>query len=222
MPVSLRTVAGPASGADVASGDAAVVQRLREGDRTAFEETVASLYPAMLTVARGYVGTRGVAEEVVQDAWIGILKGLERFEGRSTLRTWALRIVANIARDRAVREARSLPFSSLAAPGDEPAVDSARFHAADEPFPGGWRSFPTDWRTLPESRLLGRETIEVVRRAIDALPESQRIVITLRDVTGLDAEEVCEALGITHVNQRVLLHRARSRVRTRLERHLDG
>ena len=220
MPVSVPTVAGPASGADVASGDAAVVQKLREGDRAAFEETVASLYPAMLAVARGYVGTRSVAEEVVQDAWIGILRGLERFEGRSTLRTWALRIVANIARDHAVREARSLPFSSLA--GDEPAVDPARFYAADEPFPGGWRSFPTDWRMLPESRLLERETIDVVSRAIDALPESQRIVITLRDVTGLDAEEVCEALGITHVNQRVLLHRARARVRTRLERHLDG
>ena len=221
-PVSLREVAGPTSGAEIASGDAAVVQKLRDGDQTAFEETVASFYPAMLAVARGYVGTRNVAEEVVQDAWIGILRGLERFEGRSTLRTWALGIVANIARDRAVREARSLPFSSLEGVGDEPAVDPARFHAADEPFPGGWRSFPTDWRTLPEPRLLARETIDIVRRAIDELPEPQRMVITLRDVTGWDAVEVCEALGISDVNQRVLLHRARARVRTRLERYLDG
>jgi RNA polymerase sigma-70 factor, ECF subfamily len=208
--------------AAVGDEDATLVARLREGEERAFEEAVAGLYPAMLAVARGYVRTRSVAEEVVQEAWLGVLKGLERFEGRSTLRTWVLRIVANIARDRAVREARSQPFSSFEPEGDEPAVEPERFFRADEPYPGGWRSFPTDWQTLPESRLLARETLDLVTSAIDGLPEGQRTVITLRDVMGFGADEVCEALGISEVNQRVLLHRARMRVRTRLERHLDG
>ena len=176
----------------------------------------------MLAVARGYVRTRSVAEEVVQEAWLAVLKGIDRFEGRSTLRTWVLRIVANIARDRAVREARSLPFSSLELGDDEPLVEPRRFNGADEPYPGGWRSFPTDWRTLPESQLLARETLDLVARAIAELPEAQRTVITLRDVIGCGAQEVCEALGISQGNQRVLLHRARVRVRAQLERHLDG
>ena len=196
--------------------------RLRDGEQDAFEETVASLYPVMFAVARGYVRTRSVADEVVQEAWVGVLKGLDRFEGRSSLRTWVLRIVANIASDRAVREARSLPFSSLEPEDAEPTVDPDRFRAADEPYPGGWRSFPNDWRTLPEPRLLARETVDLVKRAIDELPEAQRMVITLRDVAGWAADEVCEALGISDVNQRVLLHRARARVRARIERHLDG
>ena len=202
--------------------DAALVARLRDGEERAFEEAVAGLYPAMLAVAQCYVRTRSVAEEVVQEAWLGVLRGLARFEGRSTLRSWVLRIVANIARDRAVREARSLPFSSFELEDEEPAVEPERFDRAEEPYPGGWRSFPSDWRTLPESRLLARETLDLVRRAINELPEGQRLVISLRDVNGWDADEVCEALGISEVNQRVLLHRARMRVRTRLERHLDG
>ena len=144
-----------------------------------------------------------------------------RFEGRSTLRTWVLQIVANIARDRAVREARSLPFASLDRRGRRARRRAGAVPRADEPYPGGWRSFPTDWRTLPESRLLARETLEVVGRAIDELPDAQRIVITLRDVIGCGAEEVCETLGISQGNQRVLLHRARARVRAQLERHFD-
>jgi RNA polymerase sigma-70 factor (ECF subfamily) len=207
---------------DVGDEDAALVARLRDGEPRAFEEAVTGLYPAMLAVAHGYVGTRSVAEEVVQEAWLGVLRGLERFEGRSTLRTWVLRIVANIARDRAVREARSLPFSSLEREGGEPVVEPERFYRADEPYPGGWRSFPSSWRSLPESQLLAGETLEVVKRAIAGLPEAQRMVITLRDVNGWDADEVCKALEISEVNQRVLLHRARMRVRARLERHLDG
>lgn len=202
--------------------DAMLVARLRNGEERAFEEAVTSLYPAMLAVARGYVRTRSVAEEVVQEAWLGVLNGLERFEGRSTLRTWVLQIVANIARRRAVGEARSLPFSSFEREGDDtPAVEPERFRGAHEPYPGGWRSFPTDWQTLPEPRLLASETLDVVDRAIDELPDAQRTVITLRDVTGCGAEEVCEALGISEENQRVLLHRARARVRARLERHFD-
>jgi RNA polymerase sigma-70 factor (ECF subfamily) len=176
----------------------------------------------MFAVARGYVRVRSDAEEVVQDAWLGVLKGLERFEGRSKLRTWVLQIVANIARDRAVREARSLPFSTFEAEEVEPAVEADRFRGAGEPYPGGWRSFPTDWRALPEERLLARETLDLVDRAITELPDAQRIVITLRDVTGCTAAEVCELLEVSEGNQRVLLHRARARVRAQLEGHFDG
>jgi RNA polymerase sigma-70 factor (ECF subfamily) len=211
-----------AAGSEAVLGaDDALVERLREGDERAFEEAVARLYPAMLAVARGYVRGRSVAEEVVQDAWLAVFKGIDRFEGRSSLRAWVLQIVANIARDRAVREARSLPFSSLELE-DEPLVDPRRFNGPEEPYPGGWRSFPSDWRTLPESRLLARETLDLVSRAIAELPDAQRTVITLRDVTGCDSHEVSDALGISLGNQRVLLHRARVRVRAELERHRDG
>ncbi len=212
----------PAGGLDVADGDATLVARLRDGDERAFEAAVDSLSPAMLAVARGYVRTRSVAEEVVQEAWLGVIKGLAGFEARSTLRTWVLQIVANIARKRAVGEARSLPFSSLELGDDEPAVEPERFRGAGEPYPGGWRSFPTDWRTLPQTRLLARETLDLIDRAIAELPEAQRLVITLRDVIGCGAAEVGEALMISDGNQRVLLHRARTRVRARLERYFDG
>ncbi len=213
---------GSARGVDIDEEDTALVARLRGGEESAFEEAVASFYPAMLAVARGYVRARSDAEEVVQEAWLGVLKGLDRFEGRSRLRTWVLQIVANVARDRAVREARTQPFSSLESDRGEPVVAPERFRRADEPYPGGWRSFPTDWRTLPEERLLARETMDLVERAIDELPEAQRIVITLRDVVGCGAPEVRTLLGISEGNERVLLHRARARVRARLERHLDG
>ena len=205
-----------------AGQDVDLIARLRNGDERAFEEIVTAFYPAMVAVARGYVRVRSVAEEVVQEAWVGVLNGLDRFEGRSALRTWVLAIVANIARDRAVREARSLPFSALDLEGGPPAVDPARFLGASEPYPGGWKVFPADWRSLPESRLLAAETIDLIARVIDELPDSQRIVITLRDVAGCSAEEVCEALEISQGNQRVLLHRARASVREQLERHLDG
>jgi RNA polymerase sigma-70 factor (ECF subfamily) len=214
-------VTGPAGHEAVRDEETTLVERLREGDERAFEEAVVALFPAMFAVARGYVRTPSVAEEVVQEAWIAVLAGIDRFEGRSSLRTWVLRIVANIGSDRAVREARSLPFSSVAI-DDEPLVDPDRFLGPTDPYPGGWRSFPSDWRTLPEPRLLGRETLELVARAIAELPEAQRVVITLRDVTGCDAREVSEVLGISQGNQRVLLHRARVRVRAQLERHLDG
>lgn len=212
---------GPASEVGVAD-DATLVARLRDGDDQAFDEAVTAMYPAMFAVARGYVRTRSVAEEVVQEAWLGVLKGLDGFEGRSTLRTWTLQIVANIARKRAVGEARSLPFSSLDLEQDEPAVEPERFRGPNEAFPGGWRSFPTNWQTQPESQLLARETLDLVARAINELPEAQRTVITLRDVTGCRAAEVSEAMGISEGNQRVLLHRARARVRAQLERHFDA
>lgn len=215
-------MSAPAGGVAAPLDDAALVARLRAGEEHAFEQAAVALYPSMLAVARGYVRTRAIAEEVVQDAWIGILKGLDRFEGRSTLRTWVLRIVANTARDRAVGEARSVPFSSFDPGEDEPAVEVERFFRPDEAYPGGWRSFPTDWRTIPEPQLLARETFALVEKAISELPDAQRIVITLRDVTGCTPREVAEVLGISDGNQRVLLHRARARVRAQLERYFDG
>ena len=199
-----------------------MVARLRAGDEQAFEALVHEHYPTMLSVARGYVRSRAVAEEVVQEAWLGVLKGLDRFEGRSSLKTWIMRIVANIAMTRGTREARSQPFSSFAVGDDEPAVDADRFRDAGDGFGGHWRAYPLDWGTLPDGALLGKETLGVVMRAIDGLPDAQRVVITMRDVAGCPAEEVCEALAVSEGNQRVLLHRARSRVRAALERHFDG
>jgi RNA polymerase sigma-70 factor (ECF subfamily) len=214
-------VTGSAATAQPAVDDAALVARLRDCDEQAFEEVVELLYPAMAAVARGYVRSRDIAEDVVQEAWLGVLRGLDRFEGRSSLRTWVLQIVANIARTRAVREARSVPFSSFASES-EPTVEPERFRGPDDPFPGHWASYPANWQRLPEQQLITRETIEVVRRAIEELPAMQQFVITLRDVTGCSAEEVCEALDISDGNQRVLLHRARAQVRAKVERHLDG
>ena len=199
-----------------------LLERLRSGDEQAFQELVERYYGTMVAVARTYVSSRAVAEEVVQDAWIGVLKGLDGFEGRSSLGTWIMRIVANTAMRRGGAEARSVPFSSLAAEGDEAAVDPERFRGPNDGFPGHWRAYPADWAALPEERLLGRETLDVVRRAIDELPAPQRTVITLRDIYGCSSDEVCTALEITAPHQRVLLHRARSRVRAALERHFDG
>jgi RNA polymerase sigma-70 factor, ECF subfamily len=202
--------------------EAALLARLRAGDERAFEALVERHYPTMLAVARHHVSSRAVAEEVVQEAWLGVLNGLDRFEGRSSLRTWILRILVNTAKTRGVREARSVPFAALATEGDEPAVEPGRFRGADDPFPGHWRSYPGNWQRLPEEVLRDRETLDVVLAAIHGLPDSQRLVITMRDIQGCDAEEVCEALDVSEGNQRVLLHRARSKVRSALERHLDG
>jgi RNA polymerase sigma-70 factor (ECF subfamily) len=202
--------------------EAELLARLRDGDERAFEELVDRHYGTMLAVARGYVKSRAVAEEVVQEAWLGVLKGLDRFEGRSSLRTWIIRIVANIARTRGAREARSVPLSSLAPEGEEAAVEADRFRGPDDAFPGHWRQYPSDWHALPEQSLLGRETLELVMAAVKELPPAQQQVITLRDISGFSAEEVCDALDISDGNQRVLLHRARSRVRSALEAHIDG
>lgn len=205
-----------------ARDEAELIARLRDGDERAFEALVDRHYGTMLAVARSYVKTRAVAEEVVQEAWVGVLRGLDRFEGRSSLRTWIIRIVANIAQTRGAREARSVPLSSLAPEGEEAAVDADRFRSEQDAFPGHWRSYPADWQALPEQSLLGRETLALVMAVVNELPPAQRQVITLRDITGCSAEEVCAALEISGGNQRVLLHRARSRVRAALEEHLDG
>jgi RNA polymerase sigma-70 factor, ECF subfamily len=205
-----------------ATVDADLLTRLRKGDERAFETLVRRHHRTMLAVARQYVSTRAVAEEVVQEAWLGVLKGLDRFEGRSSLATWILRIVVNIAKTRGVREARSVPYAALAGPDDEAAVAPERFRGPNDQYPGGWWAFPQDWSRLPEQALLQRETLKVVSEAIEQLPPLQRSVIAMRDVQGCGPEEVCSVLDITDGNQRVLLHRARSRVRTALEGHLDG
>jgi RNA polymerase sigma-70 factor (ECF subfamily) len=203
--------------------DAELLARLRCGDEAAFLALVRRYGPVMQRLALTYVRTPSVAEEVVQDAWIGVLRSLERFEGRSSLRTWLLRILANRARTRGAREARCLPFSALARDEDEgPAVDPDRFQGPDGRFPGGWAAFPAPWDSVPEERLLARETLAEVDAAIRQLPPRQQEVIVLRDVEGWSAEEVCDALELSAANQRVLLHRARSRVRASLECYLEA
>jgi RNA polymerase sigma-70 factor (ECF subfamily) len=200
--------------------DLAIVERLRAGDETTFVMLVEEHQPAMLRIARMYVSSRAVAEEVVQEAWLGIVKGLDAFEGRSSLRTWMYRIVANIAKTRGQREGRSIPFSALSGDDDEPAVDAEWFQATTERSPGGWRTFPNDWRGIPEERLVAHETRVRIGRAIDALPPLQAEVIRMRDVLGWTSEEVRNALDLSETNQRVLLHRARSCVRREVDAYL--
>jgi RNA polymerase sigma-70 factor (ECF subfamily) len=198
-----------------------LLMRLRAGDERAFEALVERHHAVMLAVARTYVRTHAAAEEVVQDAWLGVLKGLDRFEGRSSLRTWIVSIVVNTARTRAVRDARTVPFSSVESASGQVAVSPDRFRGPEDAFPGHWNRYPRDWRSLPEEVLLGQEIIDVAMRAIKELPAAQQAVIKMRDVDGWTGEEVCAALNISPGNQRVLLHRARSQVRAALERHLD-
>jgi RNA polymerase sigma-70 factor (ECF subfamily) len=208
------------------SEDARLVGALGAGDEAAFEQLVNRWSPALLRLARLYVPSRAVAEEVVQEAWLGVLRGLDRFEGRSSLRTWVFRILVNCAKSRAEREGRSIPFSAFwnpdADPG-EPAVEAERFLDAGHPgAPHHWSSAPSSWNELPEERLLGAETRSRIEAAIGDLPPAQREVITLRDVHGWASSEVCDLLGISEGNQRVLLHRARSKLRRALERYLEG
>jgi RNA polymerase sigma-70 factor (ECF subfamily) len=198
--------------------DALLVKGLRAGDEAAFAAVMRMYGRGMLRVAEMYVSSRAVAEDVVQEAWVGVLRGIGRFEGRSSLKTWLYRIVANTAKTRGVRESRSVPFSSLGDDGDEGTVDADRFLGSGDRFPGHWAVPPQAW--APEGRLLADETLEVVERAIDKLPPAQRAVITMRDVQGFTSEEVCNALDLTETNQRVLLHRARAKVRSALEEYM--
>ncbi len=209
----------------ISAEERALLEALRRGDEAAFVRLVESLHGSMLRLAMLHVGDRAVAEEVVQDAWIGVLQQLDRFEGRSSLKTWVLRIVGNRAKTRAVRERRSVPFSALAGgdpEADEPAVDPDRFLPAGHRWAGHWASPPASWREVPEELLLSQETMAEVERAVATLPAAQRAVLVLRDVEGLSAAEACQLLGLTEGNQRVLLHRGRSKVRATLERYLDA
>jgi RNA polymerase sigma-70 factor, ECF subfamily len=208
--------------AQVEATEAQLLHALRAGDEGAFAALVREYHPSLVRIARTYVSTTVAAEEVAQETWLGVLNGLDRFEGRSSLRTWIFRILTNIAKTRAVRDRRSLPFSSLGEEADEeePAVDPDRFMPPGERWAGHWKSYPERWGDLPEERLLSDETLGRVQEAIDLLPPAQRQVITLRDVEGWGSEEVCSALELSETNQRVLLHRARSKVRQALEAYL--
>jgi RNA polymerase sigma-70 factor (ECF subfamily) len=200
--------------------DGQLVAALRAGDEEAFRTLVRDWHSSLLRVAQIFVPSRAVAEEVVQEAWLRVLGALDKFEGRSSLKTWVFRILVNTAKTRAQREGRSLPFSALHDPARVPeaAVDPDRFRPEDdERFPGHWSVPP---RELPEERLLAAETRERIAAAIEALPPTQRAVISLRDVAGWSSDEVCNALDLSEVNQRVLLHRARARVRQELEDYL--
>src|SRR5689334_10486999 len=196
-----------------------LIQRLRRGDESAFAFLVDQLQTAMVRIALMYVHDQEIAEEVVQETWISVLKGLDKFEGRSSLKTWIFSILINRAKTRAQREGRSVPFSALEQTDDdldEPAVESDRFTES-----GHWKTIPDSWDGIPEELLLSQETSSVINMAIEKLPPNQRQVITLRDVNGLSSEEARNVLNISETNQRVLLHRARASVRRALERYLD-
>jgi RNA polymerase sigma-70 factor (ECF subfamily) len=196
--------------------DMQLVDALRAGDEAAFQALMLMYGAAMLRVARMFVASRAVAEEVVQDTWLGVLNGIDRFEGRSSLKTWIFRILTNIAKTRGEREGRSIPFSALARDDEDAAVDPERF-ARD----GHWAKPPHTWAGEVEERLLAGETMDVLRAELEKLPQNQALVVTMRDVEGFTADEVCNALGISETNQRVLLHRGRSKLRRALEAYMD-
>ena len=202
------------------SGDAQLVEALRAGDEDAFARLVREYQPSLVRVARIYVSSQAAAEEVAAETWLAVLNGLDRFEGRSSLRTWIFRILTNIAKTRGQRDGRTLPFSALEDPGRVPeaALDADRFLDPEHPrWPGHWAVRPEPW---PEDAVIAAETQARLAEAIEALPPAQRAVISLRDVEGWSSEEVRNALELSETNQRVLLHRARAKVRRALESYL--
>jgi RNA polymerase sigma-70 factor (ECF subfamily) len=202
--------------------EAVLLNRLRGGDETAFQALVERHHAAMVRVAMAYVPSRAIAEDVAQETWLAVVQGLDRFEGRSTLKTWIFRILVNRAKSRGVAERRCVAFSALAVDDNGPAVDPERFLPADDPDAGHWAVVPRPFGDLAPDQVLSAELATHITGAIDALPPRQRQVITLRDVAGWTSSEVRDALGLTETNQRVLLHRARSAVRAALECYLDG
>jgi RNA polymerase sigma-70 factor, ECF subfamily len=201
--------------------ESTLIAGLRDGDETVFAQLVDRHTPSMLRVARGYVPSHEIAEEVVQETWIALLRGIDNFEGRSSLRTWLFAVMINIAKARGVRERRDGDAAIAAYTGGT--VDPARFRTGEDPWPGHWREGqePTPFPDTPEGSVLGGELIDVARGELDNLPERQRIVVTLRDILGFDSSEVCELLDISVANQRVLLHRGRAAVRAVLETYLE-
>jgi len=202
------------------SADVPLVDRLRAGEADAFAEIVRAWSPMMLRVARSYVSTAASAQEVVQDAWLALIRGIDRFEGRSSLRTWMLAILGNLGRSRGVREARTVPLSSVGpAQDDRPLVDPDRFRGPDDQWPRHWTPVgqPRPWPRSPEEATVAAEGRSLLAAGMAQLPERQRRVVALRDVHGLSSEEVCSILGLSASNQRVLLHRGRSRLREHLE-----
>jgi RNA polymerase sigma-70 factor, ECF subfamily len=201
--------------------DTVIVTRLRERDESMFAALIDAWSPGMLRAARAYVADDHTAQDVVQEAWLGVLRGIGRFEERSSVRTWVYRILINCAKTRGIRDARAVPLSSLAPAGEElgPAVDPARFQGPGDPYPGFWASAPPAWPS-PEEGALAGEMRRHLAEALAQLPARQRIVVTLRDVAGYSSEDVSELLDITQANQRVLLHRGRTALRASLERYL--
>ena len=205
-----------------AGSESLLIAALRRRDEAAFVALVRRYHSLMLKVADAQLNDAGLAEEVVQETWLAVIKGIDSFEGRSTLRTWIFRILIYQARHRRRRDGRVIPVCGLAKPdavAGEPAVDPSRFLSDDPATPFRWASEPNDW---PETALLAAETKSVIAGAIDSLPDSQRVVISLRDLDGWSSSEVCEALQISDGNQRVLLHRARSNVQAALDQYMSG
>ena len=200
--------------------DAETVAALRAGNQDVFREVVAEFNPGLVRLARSYVSAE-LADEVVQETWVAVVRSIDRFEERSSLMTWIYRILLNKVRTLAKREAKIIPFAAMGhtGDGDHPAVDPDRL-VHPEKGPGHWAETLPRWETLPADRLESSEVLEMILEAIAGLPMAQREVIELRDIQGRTAEEVCNALGISSVNQRVLLHRARVAVRAMLEEYL--
>jgi RNA polymerase sigma-70 factor (ECF subfamily) len=204
--------------ADVAlPADSVVVARLRTRDESMFAALIDAWSPGMLRAARAFVADDHTAQDVVQEAWLGVLRGIDGFQERSSLRTWVYRILVNKAKTRGVRDTRTIPASSLD-PDHGPTVDPSRFRGPDDPYPGHWRSSPPAWPS-PEDDAVAAETRRHLAAALAGLPTRQRVVVTLRDVSGHSSEEVCDLLSISAANQRVLLHRGRAALRAVLEQH---
>lgn len=206
------------------NGEGVFLARLRRGDEGAFDELVTRHHSALIRMALAYVADREVAEEVVQDTWMAVIDGLSRFEGRSSLRTWIVGIMIHKAKDRGVREKRHVNFSSFEPIDDDndEAVDLARFHQSGE-WVGHWAFPPQPWDDqTPEKLLASQQAVNAMNRAIEALPQTLKDVLILRDVEGVEAKEVCDILRITETNLYVRLHRARERVRQAVESYLEG
>lgn len=210
--------------AAVVNGEVTLLARLRQGDEGAFDELVTRHHSALIRMAMGYVADREVAEEVVQDTWMAVIEGLDRFEGRSTLRTWIFGIMIHKAKDRGVREKRHMTFSSFGSIDDdgEETIDPSRFHQSGE-WAGHWAFPPQPWDDqTPEKLLASQQAVNAMNKAIEALPRTLKDVLILRDVEGVDAKEVCDILKITETNLYVRLHRARERVRQAVEAYVEG
>ena len=206
------------------SDDPKLIAGLKRGDEAAFVSLVKRYQGPLLRLALVYCRGADIAEEIVQDTWLGVIQGIDRFEERSSFKTWLFQILVNRARTRAKREGRAVSFSSLSAEAEtpgEPAVPPERFRGPNDKWPHNWALPPRAWGESSDARLLADETLELVKRAIAQLSPAQQHVITLRDVEGWTAEDVCNVLAISETNQRVLLHRARSHVRATLENHFS-
>lgn len=221
----LRPVGGERGPTGPGTEDAQLVEKLRQGDEAAFTSLVDRYHGSLTRLAMAHVPDRSIAEEVVQETWLAVFEGLDRFEGRSSLKTWIFSILTNKAKTRGVRESRHFAFSEVGALEEEaavPTVDPARFRTAGH-WAGYWAAYPQPWDDeTPERLLVSKEGTAFLEQAIAALPQNLRRIITLRDVEGMSSKEACNVLGVTETNQRVMLHRARSQVRRALEKYVEG